>query len=202
MTSAAGAVVAAYTNDLTAWGTVAAAVGTVSAFVVAFLQIRTERRARQRLERQQAAQTHRAQAERVHAWISEDEDDDEHTTIALLNGSHEPVYRAAVFLVFIQGAGPRTGREWLAQASHDEHPPGYWCFLSVIPPGRSRTEIPGGWQILTGRPGLELAFTDGAGAHWLRAGDGSLTEIPQPMVEYYGIEQQPVDWRIPSSRRG
>jgi len=194
--NAALVIASAFTDELGAWGSVGAAVGTVAAFIVAFMQISTERQARERRERETATQRHRSQAERVHAWVSDNNED--HTTYTLFNGSEDPVYRAGAFLVFIQGAGPRTGKGWVALESGEDQVSQYQSFLSIIPPGRSRTEIASGWAIMTGRPAVELAFTDRAGAHWLRAGDGTLTEIPVPAVEFYGNGEEPQDWRIPS----
>jgi hypothetical protein len=46
------------------------------------------------------------------------------------------------------------------------------------------------------RPGVEVAFTDRGGVHWLRSAGGELTEIDRPAVEYYDIDG-PHDWRVP-----
>src|SRR5438093_1413971 len=146
-------IASAFTDELGAWGTVVGAVGTVAAFVIGFWQIRTERQARKRREQEEARERRRSQASRVHAWVSED--DGEKTTFTLLNGSEEPVYRAAAFLVFIQGAAPRTGKEWIERESDEVQASQYWAFLSIIPPGRSQTEIPSGWAAMLARPAVE-----------------------------------------------
>ena len=175
-------------------GTVLAAGGTVLAFVVAFVQIRQERTARQRLEADTRRKERREQAERVSAWLF-GPDLETIQPVALLNGSAEPVYRAMVWMVFIQGAGPHTGKE--AAELLREH--GTWHFysaLSVIPPGTSYTAFDGGWGALSARPGVEIAFTDRAGVHWLRSSGGALTEIPEPPTDYYGLDG-PHDWRVP-----
>ena len=175
-------------------GTVVAAVGTVAAFFVAFAQIRQERHARQRQETDTRERERRAQAERVSAWLF-GRDLGIAQPVALLNGSAEPVYRAVVWMIFIQGAGPHTGKE--AAALYREN--GTWPFysaLSVIPPGRSYTSFGGGWGALSARPGVEVAFTDRSGIHWLRSPDGVLTEIPQAPTDYYELDG-PHDWRVP-----
>lgn len=181
---------------ITAWGTVGAAVGTVLAFIVAFVQIRTERHARQRQEAETQRKARRAQAERISAWLF-GPDLGTVQPVALFNGSTEPVYRAAAVLVFIQGAGPHTGTE--AVALNREH--GNWDLysaLSVIPPGTSYTSFGGGAAALSARFGVEIAFTDRAGVHWLRAADGALTEIPEAATDYYGVDG-PHDWRVPDA---
>jgi hypothetical protein len=179
-----------------AGGTALAAVGTVGALFVALRQIKTERDARQLQEADTRRKERREQAERVSAWLS-GPDLETIQPVALLNGSSEPVYRAVVWMVFIQGAGPQTGKE--AAALYREQ--GTWHFysaLSVIPPGRSYTSFGGGWGALSARPGVEVAFTDRAGIHWLRSADGVLNEIPEAPTDYYGLDG-PHDWQVPEA---
>jgi hypothetical protein len=71
-----------------------------------------------------------------------------------------------------------------------------YSLLSVIPPGRHYTSVPGGWGAMTARPAVEISFTDRSGVHWLRSADGTLREIDRPPVEHYGIEG-PYDWQLP-----
>lgn len=177
-------------------GTVLAAVGTVSAVVFAFVQLSRERGARQRLEAETRRKERREQAERVSVWLF-GPDLETIQPVALFNGSAEPVYRAMVWMVFIQGAGPHTGKE--AAELYREH--GTWHFysaLSVIPPGKSYTSFAGSWGALSARPGVEVAFTDRAGVHWLRSPDGILTEIPESPTDYYGFDG-PQDWQVPEA---
>lgn len=176
---------------VTAGASVFAAVGTVGAFIAALVQIKREREARKRVEREARDRERRAQAEQISAWPTGD-DDEHRTPIALLNRSGEPVYRAVVTLVFIQGAAPRTGREVYELGMRSYSKP-----VSVIPPGRYETAVAGGWGALTARPGIELAFTDRAGIHWLRDADGALSELPDAPLAYYGVEE-PVDWIVPT----
>jgi hypothetical protein len=70
--------------------------------------------------------------------------------------------------------------------------------LSVIPPGTSYTWVGGGWGAMMARPGVEVAFTDRAGVHWLRSPDGVLTEIPEAPTDYYGLDG-PHDWNVPEA---
>jgi hypothetical protein len=97
-----------------------------------------------------------------------------------------------VYLVFIQGAGPGTGRDAQAAGSR------FRSVLSVIPPGTHYTRVAGGWGAMMARPGVEIAFTDRSGVHWVRSADDTVTEIDRPPAEHYGIEG-PQDWDLPSS---
>jgi hypothetical protein len=178
---------------ITAIAAAVAAAGTVLAFAVALFQIYQEREARKEQERDLLQRERRAQAERISAWPGVDLD--EHTTsIALSNRSEEPVYRAVASLVLIQGAGASTGKELVDRGHHE-----WQATLSVIPPGDYQTVVAGGWRGMGARPGVELAFTDRAGAHWLRAADGTLSELDTAPVEYYGLAQ-PVGWTVPVDR--
>jgi hypothetical protein len=59
--------------------------------------------------------------------------------------------------------------------------------VSLLPPGSWRTWIPGeGWTgIMAGRGGVDAAFTDGAGTHWIRRALGDLRELAEPPLEYF-----------------
>ncbi|HSX05880.1 MAG TPA: hypothetical protein VLF69_05395 [Candidatus Saccharimonadales bacterium] len=93
------------------------------------------------------------------------------------------MYDAIVSLVLVQGAGPQTGLE-----SPLHH------FFKVLPPGEfiiNAEEYPGGGMHT--KPGIELAFTDKSGAHWLKDKSGTLTELSKPPDQYYSIAQ-PIGW--------
>jgi hypothetical protein len=187
---------------LAAIGTGVGALVTVGTLIVALRQINTERQARQRLERQAEQQNRRAQAERLSAWpalrapgsVSEEPVDEEvgSTWIAILNRSEEPVYWAIVSLVLVQGAGPRTGKET---------PPGYRETLSIIPPGKHYASVAPFLPGMNARPGVELAFTDRAGVHWVRSANGALTEIDTVPIDYYELGL-PQGWSLPISDEG
>lgn len=171
--------------------TALAAVATVAAFGLAFYQIITELRARREDERMR-------QARRISSWVGgmlrADRHDDaqsfaegaEPTAATLLNASDEPVYRLVAWLVLVQGAGPRTGEE---AVQSDMRP----AALSILPPGRYVIALPGGWGGMSARAGIEIAFTDAAGRHWIRRALGQLQAVPADAVAHYGLEQ-PVNW--------
>jgi hypothetical protein len=162
-------------------------VGTVALAIFALAQIAIERRARK-----QGAL--RAQAERVSAWPYAYWGNSAQTILVLHNGSDEPVYRAIVSLVFIQGAAPRTGKALIANLDQFGE---FVRTFTVIPPGRHYTTVPGGWAGMMRRPGVELAFVDRAGVSWLRSGDGRLSRMRREPADYYGLPQ-PIPWDIPS----
>jgi hypothetical protein len=109
--------------------------------------------------------------------------------IRLLNASSEPVYNLVACIIWIQGAGYATAED--AIKSRSERKPyngGPWMTVSLLPPGRWQVWVAGtGWATgLGGRPGIDVAFTDRAGNHWIRRGRGALEELPIDALNYFG----------------
>jgi len=157
------------------WGdapTWTAAIGTVGALFAALWQIGAERRRR-------AQREHRSQAERLSAWVSADQTGTD-TPVVVLNRSDEPVYNVVATLVIVLGAGPHVG-----EAVAD---PGYRVVMTILPPGRWRTHVRSGWGGMMRQPGIELAFTDRRGTHWVRRADGLVEEIPEGAPTYYKLD--------------
>lgn len=168
-------------GDVATW---VGAVGTVGALFAALRQIKTEREARHKADRERDAQLHRAQAERVSAWVSSGAiPPDGGDWLVVLNRSDEPVYRAVVLLVLLQGSGPRRGEDYVG-----EHPP-FDCFqaIGVLPPGRWRVRVTTGWRGMMRQPGAEIAFTDRSGNHWVRRATGLLEELQAESFTHYNI---------------
>lgn len=122
-----------FTDDLTAWATAAAGIGTFGTLAFTLYQLRDERNRHRAGEKL-------GQAQKISGWIGSDwmhqTEATETQRIELLNASGEPVYRAVVHLVFIQG-GPGTGREM-----DEQHRGRFRQALLVIPPGRYYVEVP------------------------------------------------------------
>jgi hypothetical protein len=144
------------------WAAAFAAIGTVGTLLVLAVAHLWERRARRKQER-------RRQAERIAAWTSaEPPAEGETKPVTLSNPSEAPVYGVVASLVFIEGAGPGTGRELLEAADQQESAELYDAFakmqrhLYVLPPGRSEVALPGGWGGMSKRAGVEVAFTHSA----------------------------------------
>jgi hypothetical protein len=191
-------------GDVPTW---VAAIGTVGTLTAALIQINTERKHRHAQEARDRAERHVAQARLVAAFLGSEETrgrpapEDPHgpthqsngrTTIYVVNGSEEPVYEPVIGLVAIQGAAPRTMEGWLeARRSQSEPGQAYRqvpiTTASILPPGKSVVWIPGtGWSAhLSGRSSAEIAFTDRAGAHWIRRANGQLEEIPCGPLKYF-----------------
>ena len=108
------------------------------------------------------------------------------TAIYIANNSREPVYSVVVGIVFIQGAGPHTIEDMITLNRTQYERRGPVTTANLIPGGLYRVWIAGaGWhQILSGRNGADVAFTDCAGSHWIRRATGALNEIGEPPLAY------------------
>lgn len=115
------------------------------------------------------------------------------TRILLVNGSRAPVYHAIVSLVLVQGAGPRTARQYPNDPLLRRE---FQRYLTDIPPGRSEVDLSPDWAGMSARPGIEIAFTDGNARNWLRLADGTLQQITQPAAQYYRLTP-PINWLAP-----
>lgn len=126
------------------------------------------------------------------------------TPIYMHNGSSEPVYNVVAGLVFVQGAAPHNlegilevQRRLIDESKsepQENRPPGPVpvdfqpvTTLSILPPGTWRSLIRGGsWSgIMGGRLGVDLAFTDRAGAHWVRRAMGHLEQLDKEPFEHF-----------------
>jgi hypothetical protein len=103
----------------------------------------------------------------------------EQQEVVVLNRSDEPVYQAVASLILIQGAGPQTGEDLTKLIEQTSQMASYRAAMGLIPPGRWRTFVDGGWGGMGRRPGIEVAFTDSAGVHWVRRTNGKLDEISE-----------------------
>jgi hypothetical protein len=179
-------------GDVPTW---VAAVGTVGTLAAALGQISDERKRRIAADEQLRVERHLAQARLIAAYMGEIEKpsedsspaDEGRTAVYLANNSGEPVYSLVVGLVFVQGAGPHTIEEMIELNRNQYHRRGPVTTASVVPGGLYQIWIAGsGWhQILSGRNGAEVAFTDRAGAHWIRRATGALDELAKPPLEYF-----------------
>jgi hypothetical protein len=156
------------------------AIGTVAAFLVGFASLAYEwahRRGREKRE----------QALSVSAWIESDSPEGGKVAVVVLNSSDQPVYKFIALIVMIQGAGWDTGEEAAKYAMQNwaRNGPGA---RYVLPPGTTRL-MAGPWEgsDMHKRPGVEIAFTDTAGSHWVRRASGLLEESLVEVEERYDL---------------
>jgi hypothetical protein len=163
-------------GDLATW---VGSIGVVGTLYLALVQIRAEQRHRRADQHAAQERERRRQAERISGWPGIDEV--ETTTLIILNRSDEPVYEVVVTLVFVQGGGVRRGEDY--------GPRNYQSVsvISVLPPGRWRVDVRGGWHGMMRRPGVEVAFIDRAGITWIRRATGTLEEVMLSPIDHYGL---------------
>lgn len=189
--------------DWTALGTVAgavftgaAAVGTVGTLIYA---VRTGNQTRSAAVKEERL----AQARRVYAWLDKAVGAG---VVRLGNMSDEPVYTVVVYIVHMDGEKPGTGEETeshlrqmlqglqsmapgVAEAATTPPAKQFRAVIQALPHGTHRVPL----QVQQDYPGLEIAFTDAAGRHWVRRVTGELIESPVNALDRYGIST-PVDY--------
>lgn len=102
--------------------------------------------------------------------------------VTLANGSAVPVYQVAVFVVAQGGREPATAEAIATAAAEGEEAANQWYRLfAVLPPGRWVIRCPWSSGMLR-QPVAEIAFTDAAGAHWVRRASGELQKLPRDPV--------------------
>ncbi len=138
----------------------------------------------------------RGQAQSVAAWYGGGDGDGDRLSVA--NSSSLPIYEVLVSLVFVQGAGPTTIEEWVKFAESDSQgrPLEFGSAFTAIGPGEWSVRIPPSPGAMAVRPSCEIGFTDAAGRHWIRRGNGELQTIGRNAIDYYGLAR-PVDFQAP-----
>ncbi|HEX7322970.1 MAG TPA: hypothetical protein VF299_08560 [Mycobacterium sp.] len=193
-------------GDLATWvGAIAAsvaAIGTIATVIWAVKSSLDEARHARRRSQEEHDERVRAQAQKVYAWSElrgEDTVDVESRTVHVAanrvlygNASAEPVYNAVLHLVWVQGAGPKTGEDLEAWGRSTPKPAKLELnarrVFQVLPPGRFVTDLRGvGNSPPGGRTGVEVGFTDHVGRHWIRRATGALEQIQQSPIDHYQI---------------
>lgn len=190
--------------DWTAVGTVAgalftgaAAVGTVGTLIYAIKDANQTRKT-------EAEENRVAQARRVYAWLDSSKGAG---VVRLGNMSDEPVYRVVVYIVYNKdGERPGTGEEAEADLretlrSLQSMAPGlaekaatpvdkqFRAVVQTLPHGTHWVPL----YAQQNHEGVEIAFTDAAGRHWVRRVTGELIESREDAFVRYGIPS-PVDY--------
>ena len=137
-------------------------------------------------------ETRKRQARLISAWVDaytpvrDEWSGTDMTPLFIANTSGEPVYNIVATLVLVQGAGaPQRGEDWARR--HQEKHDTPMTTAAILPPGRWRVLVRGThWTSGMGlRAAAEVAFTDRAGAHWIRRGTGDLEELDEPPIQYF-----------------
>ena len=152
------------------WASWIGAIGTAGATLIATITLALEtwwRRSDKRKE----------QAASIAAWILTDQKSDPKTEyiIRISNQSFSPVYRCVATFVIKE----QDGRHF---------PADYRRIVTALPPGEWHLAAPKGWRGMCARPGVEIAFTDAHGVHWIRNAVGQLHESPIDAIKHYGVE--------------
>ena len=167
-------------NDSTQinWGDIATWVtglASIALFIVAFIQIQTERNIRLKREK-------RNQAEHISCWIIAEGVAQNHhgvrdyvAWVAILNQSPQPVYQVIVSIVAVPESGRGLYRG--GPIATDQ------ICISVVSPGQGYTVVPAHYQGMFRRPGVEMAFQDGTGRNWVRTALGELSEIKETTAD-------------------
>jgi hypothetical protein len=172
------------------WGDVATwvtGIATLALIYIGFRQIRNERLARLKREKESELSQTRSQAELISSWIADEIDFK--TWIAICNNSSLPIYQAVIHLELILQEGDTYGDKV-------SNP----ICVSVVPPGIGYVIADASYHGMNSRAGVEIGFQDSFGNNWIRRPDGSLTQIEESTVRYYDIAL-PAGWigLIPSS---
>ena len=152
------------------WAAWIGAIGTAGATLIAAITLARKAWWRRKDKRKE-------QAARIVAWVltcqkSEQKNED---VIRISNRSFSPVYQCVATFTINEGDG--------------HHPPKYYRrIVTTLPPGEWQLGAPKGWRGMCARPGIEIAFTDAHGVHWIRNTVGQLSESHIDAIKHYGIE--------------
>ncbi|WP_301146295.1 hypothetical protein [Mycobacterium simiae] len=181
-----------------------AAVGTIGTLIYAVKTGNQNRKEANQIRRAETEEKRVAQARRVYAWL--------HNrfgtgVVRLGNMSDEPVYRVVVYIVYYKdGERIGTGEEVEADlrqllrslasilpgvAENAATPPAKQvrAVIQTLPHGTHEVPL----YAQQNHEGVEVAFTDAAGRHWVRRVTGELIESHQDAFLRYGIPS-PVDY--------
>ncbi|OBK39823.1 hypothetical protein A5658_02970 [Mycobacterium sp. 1245111.1] len=187
-------------TGIAAFGTV----GTLTWAVINGLDLRrradVDRREADRVRDEANIEKKLDQARRISAWsvpldgdlpaeVKYSEHVNDPRQVNLTNSSSEAVYNVVAYLVWMQGAAPGTAEE-IEKYSEGHR---MRAIVQVLPPGNYKLTLTGPSNHPMqghGHLGLEIAFTDGAGRHWIRrAAPGALKSLDTDPITYFGINR-------------
>lgn len=152
------------------WASWVGAIGTAGATIIAVTTLAIEARWRRKDKREE-------QATCIAAWVltGQKMEQNAEDIIRISNQSFSPVYLCVATFVINERDGRHCTR-------------GYRRIVTVLPPGEWQLVAPEGWCGMGARPGVEIAFTDARGVHWIRNAVGQLRESRINAIKHYGID--------------
>lgn len=137
---------------------------------------------RNQLQKEKWEDEKRKQANGVSAWLSKKVFHSGHLTkpiIILNNNSDSPIYNVVISIVDAQNKnsmGEETSEE-LRQT------------IDASPLGQRYCFAPKGYNGMNFHPGIEIAFSDANGVHWVRRGNGRLEILTDNPFAHYKVPQ-------------
>jgi len=141
---------------------------------------------RDQLQKEKREAEKRKQAAGVSTWLSSRmfgaKVHYKRQVIILNNNSDSPIYSLVVSIVDARNT----------DAKGEETPEEFRRVIDASPPGQVFCSAPEGYSGMGFRAGVELAFSDANGNHWVRRGNGKLEGLAEDPFTHYNISLPPV----------
>lgn len=140
---------------------------------------------RDQLQKEKREAEKRKQASGVSTWLSNKmfgtRAHYKRQIIVLNNNSDAPIYNLVISIVDARNN----------DAKGEETPEEFRRIIDASPPGQVFCFAPEGYNGMGFRPGVEIAFSDANGSHWVRRGNGILEILAENPFTHYRISQPP-----------
>lgn len=140
---------------------------------------------RDQLQKEKREDAKRKQATGVSTWLSKKHFPNSQLTqqiVVLNNNSDAPIYNIVVSIVDTRSR----------DAKGEKTPAEFQLIVDAAPPGQSFCFAPQGYGGMGFHPGVEIAFSDTNGRHWVRRGNGQLRNLPRSPFTHYKVPQPPI----------
>lgn len=141
---------------------------------------------RDQLQKEKLQTEKRKQAANTSAWLSYKTFGSKihykKQIIIFNNSSESPIYNVVASIVDARNK----------DAKGKETPEEFRQVIATCPPGQAYCFAPEGYNGVGFHPGVEIAFSDTDGSHWIRRGDGLLENLDEEPFVHYRIPQPPV----------
>lgn len=164
-------------GDLATWFT---GIITFFLFIIGFIQINNERKARNKSEDDAVLRRNREQAEQISSWLIEERHDEHETWVTIQNLSPQPIYQVIVSV------------EPLSETGKSRQKSKHIICVGIVPPGKGYVIVHD--VTIIRRQGIEIAFQDIIGKNWIRNANGELEELKVPTTQHYDVTL-PTSWQ-------